>query len=63
MKNTKKDQEREWLTPDEVAAQIGVSRMTVYRYIWAGKIEAVKLSRRTTRVHQDQVDRLLQARA
>ena len=35
--------ERRWLTVDEVAALLAVSKLTVYRRIWAGDLPAIKL--------------------
>ncbi|WP_375105306.1 helix-turn-helix domain-containing protein [Paenibacillus sp. RS8] len=41
----------EFLKPDEVAAYLGVSRNTVYRWCKAGEIESVKV-RKTLRIQK-----------
>lgn len=46
------------LTTKEVAAALGVSRMTVMRWIRAGVLPSVKLGHRTVRVHRDEVHAL-----
>lgn len=55
-------------TVAEVAARLGVSRMHVYRMIDAGRLRAVDISagetdRRTLRVPQSELERLLKVEA
>jgi excisionase family DNA binding protein len=49
------------LTPKEVAARLNVSPRTVYSWIAEGRLEAVHLSERVTRVPEESVDALLAA--
>jgi excisionase family DNA binding protein len=49
------------LTPKEVAARLNVSPRTVYSWIAEGRLEAVHLSERVTRVPEESVDGLLAA--
>ncbi|WP_433542055.1 helix-turn-helix transcriptional regulator (plasmid) [Streptosporangium sandarakinum] len=46
-------------TVKEVAAQLSVSPMTVYRLIHSGELPAVQPTPRTTRIRQSAVDALL----
>ncbi len=48
----------EYLTIDEVAALLKVGRITVYRWIRAGKLEGVKAGR-VWRVRRDSLERFL----
>ena len=47
------------LTPREVARRLHVSRRTVYHWISSGRLSAVRLSERGTRVPASAVSRLL----
>lgn len=46
------------LTVDEIALQLKVDRVTIRRWIAAGKLRAVKLGR-SYRIHPEAVDELL----
>jgi excisionase family DNA binding protein len=49
------------LTPNEVAEQLRVSTMTVYRLIKAGDLRAARIGK-SFRISEDDVDRYLQSR-
>lgn len=34
-----------WVSAQEVASELGVSKMTVYRLIWAGELPAIQVGR------------------
>lgn len=44
------------LRPREVAARLAVSRSTVYRWYWEGKLKGVKLGGGTVRILESSVD-------
>jgi excisionase family DNA binding protein len=50
-----------FLTPAEVAEQLRVSSMTVYRLIKSGELRAVRIGK-SYRISEDDVDAYLQAR-
>jgi excisionase family DNA binding protein len=43
------------LRPREVAKRLAVSRSTVYRWFWEGKLKGVKLNQGTVRILQSAV--------
>ncbi len=47
------------LRPREVAARLAVSRSTVYRWYWEGKLKGVKLGGGTVRILESAVDQKL----
>jgi excisionase family DNA binding protein len=49
------------LTPNEVAEQLRVSTMTVYRLIKAGDLRAARIGK-SFRIREDDVDSYLQSR-
>jgi len=49
-------QDRFWKL-SEVASLLGVVQMTVYRWIWAGKVKAIKVGR-SWRVAPEEVERI-----
>lgn len=51
------------LTPDEFAAAVGVSPRTVRNWISQGKIEVYKIGGWLTKIHPDQIDRIVQKQA
>ena len=53
-------QEARFLTVAEVAAQLRVSNMTVYRLIKAGELGAVRVGK-SYRIREDDIDRYLAA--
>lgn len=48
-----------FVRPSEVARQLGVSRSTIYRWFWEGKIKGVKLSNRSLRISINSVENLI----
>jgi excisionase family DNA binding protein len=50
---------RPLLTPREVAAMLGISKVTLYRYVKAGKIPAVRLSSHSFRFRPEDIDALI----
>lgn len=54
---------RELLTLEEFAAAVGVSPRTVRNWITAGKIEVYKVGGWLTKIHPDQIDRIVQKQA
>jgi excisionase family DNA binding protein len=50
---------REFIRPIEAAERLNVSIWTIYRWIKAGKLDAVKLGRSTVRVSVGAVDRFI----
>ncbi len=53
--------EDQLLRPREVARQLAVSRSTVYRWYWEGKLRGVKLAGGTVRILKSAVDERLAA--
>jgi excisionase family DNA binding protein len=49
-----------WLTVDQVAAQLGMSRRTVFRLIEQGLLQVARVSGRLVRVPAQSVDRLME---
>jgi excisionase family DNA binding protein len=49
-----------FVTVAEVAAQLRVSNMTVYRLVQAGQLPAVRIGR-SYRIHEEDVDKYLAA--
>lgn len=47
----------EYFSVSQTAVILGLSRQTVYRMIWDGRIKACHLSSRTTRIHRNEIDR------
>jgi excisionase family DNA binding protein len=47
------------LTLQEAADKLGISKVTLWRWIKDGKLTAVKLSRRIVYVRKDEIDRFL----
>lgn len=47
------------LRPREVARQLAVSRSTVYRWFWEGRLQGVKLSGGTVRILESSVQEKL----
>ncbi|MBA4417410.1 MAG: excisionase [Syntrophus sp. (in: bacteria)] len=44
----------------DVAEKLGVSKVTLWRWIRDGKLSAVKLSQRTVYVRKEELDRFIQ---
>jgi len=51
--------ESKFLTVQEVAEMLKVNKMTIYRYIKAGKIEAYKIGK-DFRIQKEEFDRFLE---
>jgi excisionase family DNA binding protein len=49
------------ITPREAAQRLQVTPRTIYLWIRAGKLDAVRISERVTRIPTSEVERLLQA--
>ena len=58
--NHESKQSTEWLSPDEVASHLHVSRSTVYSFIRKGKIPTVHVGRQT-RISRTKLDRLIES--
>ncbi|HPJ96935.1 MAG TPA: helix-turn-helix domain-containing protein [Syntrophales bacterium] len=43
------------LRPDEAAEYYGVARATIYKWVFEGKIEAVKLGEKTIRIPREAI--------
>jgi len=43
------------IRPSQAAAMLGVSRSTMYRWLWEGKIHGVKLKNGPVRIFEDDV--------
>lgn len=48
-------------TLNELAARAGVSRKTVNRWVAQGRVEVIRLGSRTTRVTDEEIERVLRA--
>ncbi|MBW1916409.1 MAG: helix-turn-helix domain-containing protein [Deltaproteobacteria bacterium] len=48
------------LRPREVAQRLGVSRSTVYRWFWEGKLRGIKLSEGSLRILESSVQLMLE---
>ena len=46
-------------TPKQVAKMLGVSDFTIWRYIKAGKLKAIKYSARNFRIEESELKRFL----
>lgn len=51
-------QDKEFLTVDEVSKLLRMSKATVYRIIKEGKLKAIKVSERNTRILRSEIDNL-----
>lgn len=47
------------LTPKQVAKKLGVSEFTIWRYIKAGKLKAIKLTKRNFRIEEKDLNQFL----
>lgn len=48
-----------FIRPSEVAIKLGVSKSTIYRWFWEGKLKGIKLSDKNIRILANSVDKLL----
>lgn len=53
---------KEWYRPQEIAAMLDVNKQTVWRWIRAGKLEAVKLGPSSYRVSNEAFVAFIEAR-
>src|SRR5437660_9534797 len=53
--------QRSFYSISEVAALLGVSRVSVWRWISAGRLPVARLGHRTVRIRRDDVERIAQA--
>src|SRR2546421_9285563 len=54
-------EQRGYYSISEVAALLGVSRVSVWRWISAGRLPVARLGHRTVRIRRDDVERIVQA--
>ncbi len=54
---TKRDGRRKYLSLDEVARELGISRTTVYEEVVAGNLRAKRFGKKQIRVHVDELAR------
>jgi len=47
------------IRPSEVARLLGVSRSTVYRWFWEGKLQGIKVGHRSVRIAREAVEKIL----
>jgi excisionase family DNA binding protein len=47
-----------FVRPSEVARQLGVSRSTIYRWFWEGKLKGIKFSEKNIRISINSVEQL-----
>jgi excisionase family DNA binding protein len=45
-----------WLSPEDVAERLGISRLTVVRWVRSGKLKGQKLGKKTLRVNASDLD-------
>jgi excisionase family DNA binding protein len=48
-----------FVRPKEVARQLGVSRSTIYRWFWEGKLKGVKFSDKNIRISINSIDKMI----
>jgi excisionase family DNA binding protein len=48
-----------FVRPSEVAIQLGVSRSTVYRWFWEGKLKGIKFSDKNIRISINSVEKII----
>ncbi|HEY3297760.1 MAG TPA: helix-turn-helix domain-containing protein [Armatimonadota bacterium] len=49
----------EYLSPQQAADRVGVSKRTIQRWMQSGKLKAVKLTARTARIAREQIDEIV----
>jgi excisionase family DNA binding protein len=47
------------IKPSEVARRLGVSKSTIYRWFWEGKLKGVKLSEKNIRILANSVEQIV----
>jgi excisionase family DNA binding protein len=48
-----------FIRPSEVARQLGVSRSTIYRWFWEGKLNGIKFSEKNIRISINSVEKMI----
>jgi excisionase family DNA binding protein len=48
-----------FIRPSEVARQLGVSRSTIYRWFWEGKLKGVKFNDKNIRISETSVEKMV----
>ena len=48
-----------FVKPSEVARQLGVSRSTIYRWFWEGKLKGIKFSDKNIRILAKSVEQIV----
>jgi len=48
-----------FVRPSEVARQLGVSRSTIYRWFWEGKLKGIKFSEKNIRISVNSVKKMI----
>ena len=59
--DTVRDIREIYLSPMEVAIRLGFSRVTVYKWIYAGKLQAVHFGK-SVRIPESEIERIMQKR-
>ncbi len=48
-----------FIRPSEVAKMLGVSRSTIYRWFWEGKLQGIKLGEKNLRIALESVEKIM----
>jgi excisionase family DNA binding protein len=48
-----------FIRPSEAARRLGVSKSTIYRWFWEGKLKGVKLSEKNIRILANEVEKIV----
>ena len=48
-----------FIRPSEAARRLGVSKSTIYRWFWEGKLKGVKLSEKNIRILANSVEKIV----
>ena len=51
--------QRRFVRPSEVARLLGVSRSTVYRWFWEGKLKGIKFGEKNIRIAFDSIEKII----
>lgn len=52
-------EQKKFVRPSEVARLLGVSRSTIYRWFWEGKLQGIKFGDKNIRIAIDSVERIV----
>ena len=47
------------IKPSELARRLGVSKSTIYRWFWEGKLKGIKLSEKNIRILANSVEEII----